>query len=36
VLYGDNGSDESAIGQIGDLERVVARVARELGDTRSE
>ena len=33
VLYGDNGSDESAIGQIGDLERVVARVARELGDT---
>ncbi len=36
VLYGDNGSDESAIGNIGDLERVVARVARELGDTSGE
>ncbi len=36
VLYGDNGSNESAIGQIGDLERVVTRVAREIGDTRSE
>lgn len=36
VLYGDNGSDESAIGHIGDLERVVARVARELGDRRGE
>jgi hypothetical protein len=31
ILYGDNGSDESAIGHIGDLERVVARVAREMG-----
>ena len=36
VLYGDNGSDESVIGQIGDLERIVTRVARELGDTRGE
>ena len=36
VLYGDNGSDGSAIGQIGDLERVVARVAREMGDKRGE
>jgi hypothetical protein len=36
VLYGDNGSDENAIGQIGDLERVVARVARELGDPHGE
>jgi len=36
VLYGDNGSDESAIGQTGDLERIVTRVARELGDTRNE
>ena len=30
VLYGDNGSDEKPIGQIGDLERVVTRVARDL------
>jgi hypothetical protein len=36
VLYGDNGSDESAIGHIGDLERVVARVAREMGSKRPE
>jgi len=36
VLYGDNGSDESAIGHIGDLERVVARVAREMGKKRQE
>ena len=36
VLYGDNGLDENAIGPIGDLERVVARVARDLGDARSE
>ena len=34
VLYGDNGSEDSAIGQIGDLERVVARVAREMGKKR--
>jgi hypothetical protein len=36
VLYGDNGSDESAIGHIGNLERVVARVAREMGKKRQE
>jgi hypothetical protein len=36
VLYGDNGSDDSAIGHIGDLERVVARVAREMGSKRGE
>jgi hypothetical protein len=36
VLYGDNGSDENAIGHIGDLERVVARVAREMGSNRHE
>ncbi len=36
VLYGDNGSDTSAIGHIGDLERVVARVAREMGGNRDE
>jgi hypothetical protein len=34
VLYGDNGTDGSAIGHIGDLERVVARVAREIGKKR--
>jgi hypothetical protein len=34
VLYGDNGSDENTIGHIGDLERVVARVAREMGSSR--
>ena len=34
VLYGDNGSDDGAIGNIGDLERVVARVAREMGKKR--
>jgi len=36
VLYGDNGSDDSAIGNIGDLERVVARVEREMGKKRHE
>ena len=36
VLYGDNGSDDSAIGHIGDLERGVARVAREMGKKRHE
>jgi hypothetical protein len=36
VLYGDNGSDEGEIGHIGDLERVVARVAREIGKKRHE
>ena len=36
VLYGDNGSDEGTIGHIGDLERVVARVAREMGKKRHE
>ena len=30
VLYGDNGSDSGMIGNTGDLERVVARVAREM------
>jgi hypothetical protein len=30
VLYGDNGQDSEAIGHTGDLERVVARVAREM------
>ena len=34
VLYGDNGSEDNAIGPIGDLERVVARVAREMGMQR--
>ena len=34
VLYGDNGSEEGAIGHIGDLERVVARVAREMERNR--
>lgn len=36
VLYGDNGSDDDAIGHIGDLERVVARVAREMGKKSRE
>jgi hypothetical protein len=36
VLYGDNGSDDSAIGHIGDLERVVARVAREMNKKGQE
>jgi hypothetical protein len=36
VLYGDNGSDASAIGHIGDLERVVARVAREMDGSQAE
>jgi hypothetical protein len=36
VLYGDNGSDDVSIGHIGDLERVVARVAREMGKKRHE
>jgi hypothetical protein len=36
VLYGDNGSDDVEIGHIGDLERVVARVAREMGKKRHE
>jgi hypothetical protein len=30
VLYGDNGQDKEAIGHTGELERVVARVAREM------
>jgi hypothetical protein len=30
VLYGDNGQDDEAIGNTGELERVVARVAREM------
>jgi hypothetical protein len=34
VLYGDNGADEQPIGSIGGLEREVARVAREMHDTR--
>jgi len=36
VLYGDNGSDGGEIGHIGDLERVVARVARDMGKKRHE
>ena len=36
VLYGDNGSNDGEIGHIGDLERVVARVAREMGKKRHE
>lgn len=34
VFYGDNGIDGGPIGQIGDLERVVAAVAREMGRFR--
>jgi hypothetical protein len=34
VLYGDQGREEGSIGHIGDLERVVARVAREMERTR--
>jgi hypothetical protein len=30
ILYGDNGDDRETIGHTGDLERVVARVAREM------
>jgi hypothetical protein len=36
VLYGDNGSEDSEIGQIGDLERAVARVAREMVKKRDK
>ena len=36
LLYGDNGSDDGSIGHIGDLERVVARVARDMGKKRHE
>jgi hypothetical protein len=36
VLYGDNGSDDGEIGHIGDLERVVARVARDIGKKSHE
>jgi len=36
VLYGDNGSGDGEIGHIGDLERVVARVAREMGKKSRE
>jgi hypothetical protein len=36
ILYGDNGADDGGIGHIGDLERVVARVAREMGKKRHE
>ena len=32
VLYGDNGSEKNAIGNSGELERVVARVAREMAN----
>ena len=35
VFYGDNGIDGGPIGQTGDLERVVAAVAREMGRFRS-
>jgi len=35
VLYGDTGPDEGPIGSIGDLERAVARVAREMVSSRS-
>lgn len=36
VLYGDNGTSDCAIGNIGDLERVVARVARDMGRKRRD
>ena len=36
VLYGDTGLGEEPIGSIGDLERAVARVAREMVGSRSE
>jgi hypothetical protein len=36
VLYGDNRSEDGSIGPIGDLERVIARVAREMGEKRHE
>lgn len=36
LLYGDNGSHEGPIGHTGDLERVVARVARDMGKKRHE
>lgn len=36
LLYGDNGSVDGPIGHIGDLERVVARVARDMGKKRRE
>jgi hypothetical protein len=36
VLYGDNRSNDDPIGPIGDLERVIARVAREMGEKRHE
>ncbi len=41
VFYGDNGQDSKAIGNTGDLERVVARVARQMrsfqpGNPRAE
>jgi hypothetical protein len=36
VLYGDNGTDAGEIGPIGDLERVIARVAREMDENRHE
>ena len=34
VFYGDNGVDGGSIGHTGDLERVVAAVAREMGNRR--
>jgi hypothetical protein len=34
VLYGDNGTDDGEIGPTGDLERVIARVAREMDEKR--
>lgn len=36
VLYGDNGADDSEIGPTGDLERVIARVARDMDAKRHE
>ena len=36
VLYGDNGADDGEIGSTGDLERVIARVAREMDEKRHE
>jgi hypothetical protein len=34
VLYGDNGTEDRPIGAIGGLEREVARIAREMHDSR--
>ena len=36
VLYGDNRTDDGSIGSIGDGDRVIARVAREMAEKRRE